>query len=76
MLTYNWSGKQKHFCGNHYQCFYVGAETTSFSLLTINNNNILITSITVGVLVPFFMIVVMVVAVVTFVLLIRNGKIQ
>ncbi len=56
--------------------FYVDVETTTFSLATIDNNNILITSVTVGVMVPFFMIVVMVVAVVTFVLLIRNGKIQ
>ena len=80
MLISNRLGKQKHYCGNYYlyfdQCFYVGAETTTFSLATIDNNNILITSVTVGVLVPVFMIVVMVVAVVTFVLLIRNGKIQ
>ncbi len=66
---------KKKICSNYYQCFYVDVETTIFSLLTIDNNNILITSVTVGVMVPFFMIVVMVVAVVTFVLLIRNGKI-
>ncbi len=67
---------KNNFCSNYYQCFYVDVETTTFSLLTIDNNNILITSVTVGVLVPVFMIVVMVVAVVTLVLLIRNGKKQ
>ncbi len=80
MSISNRLGRQKHFCGNYYsydQCFYVGAETTTFSLATIDNNNILITSVTVGVLVPVLMIIVIIlVAFVTFVLLIRNGKIQ
>ncbi len=72
-------GRQKPFVGNYYsydQCFNVGVETTTFSLATIDNNNILITSVTVGVLVPVLMIIVMLVAFVTFVLLIRKGKIQ
>ncbi len=71
--------RQKIFCGNYYlydQFFYVGAETTTFSLATIDNNNILITSVTVGVLVPVLIIIVILVAFVTIVLLIRNGKIQ
>ncbi len=59
----------------YYQCFYVGVETTTFSLATMDNNNIFITSVTVGVLVPVFIIVTLVFFV-TFVLLIRNGKIQ
>ena len=79
MLISNRLRRQKHFCGNYYsydQCFYVGAETTTFSLATIDNNNILITSVTVGVLVPVLMIIAILVTFVTFVLLIRNGKIQ
>ncbi len=79
MFISNRLGRQKHYCGNYYsydQCIYVGAETTTFSLATIDNNNILITSVTVGVLVPILIIILMFVAFVTFVLLIRNGKIQ
>ncbi len=79
MFISNKLGRQKHFCGNYYsyyQCVYVGAETTTFSFATIDNNSILIISITVGVLVPVLMIIVILVAFVTFVLFIRNGKIQ
>ncbi len=79
MFISNRLGRQKHYCGNYYsydQCIYVGAETTTFSLATIDNNNILITSVTVGVLVPVLMIIVILVAFVTIVLVIRNGKIQ
>ncbi len=79
MSISNRLGRQKHFCGNYYlyeQCFYIGAETTTFSLATIDNNNILITSVTVGVLVPVLMIIAILVALITFVLLIRNGEIQ
>ncbi len=79
MFISNRLGRQKHFCRNYYsydQCCYVGAKTTTFSLATIDNNNILITSVTLGVLVPVLMIIVILVAFVTFVLLIRNGKIQ
>ncbi len=78
MFISNRLRRQKHYCGNYYsydQCVYVGAKTTTFSLATIDNN-ILITSVTVGVLVPVLMIIVILVAFVTFVLVIRNGKIQ
>ncbi len=79
MFISNRLGRQKHCCGNYYsyyQCFYVGAETTTLSLAIIDYNNILITSVTIGVLVPVLMIIVILVAFVTFVLFIRNGKIQ
>ncbi len=79
MSISNRSGRLKHYCGSYYsydQCFYVGAKTTTFSLATIDNNSILITSVTVGVLVPVLMIIAILVTFVTFVLLIRNGKIQ
>ncbi len=58
--------------------FYVGVETTTFSLTTIDNkNSILITSVTVGVLAPILIILLVMVFFVTFVLLIRkNGKMQ
>ncbi len=79
MLISNRLGRQKHFYGNYYsydQCFNVGAKTTTFTLATIDNNNILIISITVGVLVAVLIIIAILVAFITFVLLIRNGKIQ
>ncbi len=56
--------------------FYVGVETTTFSLTTIDNNNsIIIDNICNGVLVPILIILLVMVFFVTFVLLIRNGKI-
>ncbi len=79
MFIINRLGRQKHCCGNYYsydQCFCVGAETTTFSLATIDNNSMLITSVTVGVLVPVLIITAILVAFVTIVLFIRNGKIQ
>ncbi len=80
MLTSNRSGIQKIlfvvFIIHTINVFYVGAETTTFSLATIDNNSILITSVAVGVLVPVLIIVVILMAFVTLVLLIRNGNIQ
>ncbi len=57
--------------------FYVGVETTTFSLTIIDNkNSILITSVTVGVLAPILIILLVMVIFVTFVLLIRKKMVR
>ncbi len=56
--------------------FCVVAETVTVSLATIDYNSVLITSVTVGVLVPVLIIIAILVAFVIVILLIRNGKIQ